>query len=245
MFVLALLLVILRKPIPLVVFVSDAVFFFIVLFWSLFKNRAINHLEKNGQITTFRIILSLVITIINFLSGIFACQITNEVSFELFYEKTFVYMLLFSSIVFLLINIADLTSQLVRDQHKPQIGINVTITLFQIVQFFAIVYAYIYSLNNTSFKGIPIGNPLRMFIDFMYFSTITFTTLGFGDITPVSSAAKIVVMFEVLLFAIYISIILLNLANNRHREISSEVSPNAEISSDSNSHEGESSKNDN
>ena len=245
LFIWALILVILRKPIPFVVFVSEAVLFFVVLVWSLFKYRALSHMRKNGRLNIFRIVLNLILIIVNFVSGIMACKIVTEISIEPIYINIFIYFILSLNIGFLLNSIADLTSQLLLERHRSLIGIDVAITLFQIIQLFAIVYAYIYSIDNTSFAGISNDKPFLLFIDFMYFSTITFTTLGFGDITPVSSAAKTAVMFEVLLFVIYISIILLNLANNRNRNLSSEVSSNAEISSDSNSHEGESSENDN
>ncbi|WP_018619720.1 potassium channel family protein [Spirosoma luteum] len=35
-----------------------------------------------------------------------------------------------------------------------------------------------------SFKGIDISSPAGTFMDFVYFCSITFTSIGFGDITP-------------------------------------------------------------
>lgn len=54
-----------------------------------------------------------------------------------------------------------------------------------------------------------------MYFDFFYFSVVTFTTLGYGDIYPVSIIAKSVVIVEVLIFIVYISIILLSMNKNR------------------------------
>lgn len=143
--------------------------------------------------------------------------------------------------------VTELRSSVQKREFGLKSSVIIIVILMQIVIFFALIYANICDIDRTSFKGIkPEYNehPFQLFVDFLYFSTVTFTTLGYGDITPASSAAKMVVMFEVLLFVIYISIILLNLANNRHREIPSKVSPNVNTSSDSNSHEGESSEND-
>jgi hypothetical protein len=36
----------------------------------------------------------------------------------------------------------------------------------------------------------------KSFLDSLYFSFVTFTTLGYGDIVPLSGAAKILVIFE-------------------------------------------------
>jgi len=43
---------------------------------------------------------------------------------------------------------------------------------------------------------------------FTYFSFITLTTIGYGDITPVSRGAKLLVMMEAILGQLYIAIFL-------------------------------------
>lgn len=140
--------------------------------------------------------------------------------------------------------ITELKKRLSRERIDTFSSIIIIIILIQLVIFFAIVYANLFDIDRTSFQGVTREYPVRLFIDFLYFSTVTFTTLGFGDITPISSAAKIVVMIEVLLFVVYISIILLTLANSRKHEKSSEVNSKDKDESDSNSLEGESIEND-
>ncbi len=44
--------------------------------------------------------------------------------------------------------------------------------------------------------------------DMIYFSFVTLTTLGFGDILPVHKVAKVVVMFETVLGVLYIAIMI-------------------------------------
>jgi voltage-gated potassium channel len=66
------------------------------------------------------------------------------------------------------------------------------------IVFFAILYQYIYKIDSTSFKG-DVGNTLvSQFISFVYFSVITFATIGYGDICPSSIVARIVVIMEVI-----------------------------------------------
>ena len=46
-----------------------------------------------------------------------------------------------------------------------------------------------------SFKGIDVSGTAKIYIDFVYFSTITLTSIGFGDISPNSSQMKLLVSF--------------------------------------------------
>jgi hypothetical protein len=47
----------------------------------------------------------------------------------------------------------------------------------------------------TSFKGIAISSPALTFIDLVYFCSITFTSIGFGDITPNTHVTKLITAF--------------------------------------------------
>lgn len=67
--------------------------------------------------------------------------------------------------------------------------------LFMIV-FFALNYFYLYLSNHNSFKGEIGKDVISQIISFVYFSVVTFTTLGYGDILPVSNLARIFVMIE-------------------------------------------------
>ena len=56
--------------------------------------------------------------------------------------------------------------------------------------------------------GVSSGN---LFIDFFYFSAVTLTTLGYGDVTPISSGARLLisaaVIFGVLLLGLTIGVV--------------------------------------
>ena len=78
---------------------------------------------------------------------------------------------------------------------------------------FTAVYMIIHTLDPEAFASTTMDTPLpwqRM----VYFSYSTLTTLGYGDITPVSPWAQSVVALEAMLGLLYIAIILGRMASN-------------------------------
>lgn len=49
--------------------------------------------------------------------------------------------------------------------------------------------------NPDSFKGINLSSPAQVYIDLVYFSSITLTSIGFGDITPNAHTTKLITSF--------------------------------------------------
>ncbi|MDQ1090235.1 hypothetical protein QE390_004839 [Siphonobacter sp. SORGH_AS 1065] len=49
--------------------------------------------------------------------------------------------------------------------------------------------------NLQSFKGIDTSSPAAIYIDLVYFCSITFTSIGFGDITPNHHITKLITAF--------------------------------------------------
>ncbi len=49
--------------------------------------------------------------------------------------------------------------------------------------------------NPQSFKGIDFSSPANTYIDLVYFSAITLTSIGFGDITPNAHHTKLITSF--------------------------------------------------
>lgn len=49
--------------------------------------------------------------------------------------------------------------------------------------------------NPQSFKGIDFSSPASVYIDLVYFSSITLTSIGFGDITPNAYNTKLITSF--------------------------------------------------
>lgn len=86
-------------------------------------------------------------------------------------------------------------------------------SILQIILLFGSIYSAMYYWNFS--EGIEIfektvhTDEAILFLDFIYFSTITFTSVGYGDIIPVSNMAKIVVMLETIIYPIFIGVIVI------------------------------------
>lgn len=59
--------------------------------------------------------------------------------------------------------------------------IDISVFLFQVFFYY----------DPASFKGIDTSGPAATYIDFVYFCSITFTSIGFGDITPGTHYTKL------------------------------------------------------
>jgi len=66
---------------------------------------------------------------------------------------------------------------------------------------FATDYTCLYQFEPSTFKGVPSFSDTYIYnmYHFIYFSVITFSTVGYGDIAPISEVARFVVMLEIFL----------------------------------------------
>jgi hypothetical protein len=64
--------------------------------------------------------------------------------------------------------------------------------LIEVCTFLLQYFAY---QNPQSFKGIDYSNTASTYIDLVYFSSITLTSIGFGDITPTAHYTKLITSF--------------------------------------------------
>ncbi|MES2763673.1 MAG: potassium channel family protein, partial [Bacteroidota bacterium] len=79
---------------------------------------------------------------------------------------------------------------------------------------FALNYLTLSKISNDAFKGIdPSEDIISLFGNCFYFSTITFATIGYGDITPNCLSAKMLVTLETLASMIFIIFIFANFSN--------------------------------
>lgn len=76
-----------------------------------------------------------------------------------------------------------------------------TITTILAVSFtYAMIYHTLFNINNANFQianYIPNTIFYQRFIDFIYFSVVTFATIGYGDIYPSSTISKLFVVSEI------------------------------------------------
>ena len=70
----------------------------------------------------------------------------------------------------------------------------------------AFAYSALYALDAGAFSKLPTGN--GSIDDWLYFSFVTLTTVGYGDITPVARAARALAMLEGLVGQLYPAIII-------------------------------------
>jgi hypothetical protein len=87
---------------------------------------------------------------------------------------------------------------IVRDSYVRRRDLAVILGYFIVCLFCFSFFFTGLQLDNERF--LEIKNPTVLFIDILYFNTITLTTLGYGDITPVTAMAKLLVMIENLVF---------------------------------------------
>ena len=94
-------------------------------------------------------------------------------------------------------------------------GTLILLTIFS----FATDFTCIYHADKNSFVGF---NPSYSYIlsigDSLYFSAITFATVGYGDISPVSGPAKFIVMLEIALSFLILFFALTNVSKIHQNE---------------------------
>ena len=76
----------------------------------------------------------------------------------------------------------------------------------------AAAYALVAQLISGSFSGVTEGQPMRGF-KALYFSLITLTTIGYGDITPVSAPARMLAMLEAITGTMYMAVLIARLVS--------------------------------
>ena len=79
----------------------------------------------------------------------------------------------------------------------------------------ALLYLFIAETVPDSFIGLPQAGWLENFADATYFSFVTITTLGYGDISPVLPLARFLVYMEAIVGVFYMAILVASLIGVR------------------------------
>ena len=66
---------------------------------------------------------------------------------------------------------------------------------FLLLEILVFLMLTLYSINQNSFNNIDTSSPVAVFIDLAYYGSITFSTIGYGDITPATQNSKLLVSF--------------------------------------------------
>lgn len=79
--------------------------------------------------------------------------------------------------------------------YKKTLIMTIVVSFLQIISF-ALLYKILVHVNPQTFFGLGWENN---FIDYLYFSVVTFTITGHGDIYPLTTAGRIIVSIELLM----------------------------------------------
>ena len=132
---------------------------------------------------------------------------------EFFYASEFIYIA--SILVLLLFLINSLVLAIKHILFGPKIDMNKIVGSVTIYLLIGIIWALLYGLIDVLIVGSFSGNLLNMggsrFWDLIYFSFVTLTTLGYGDILPMNTYARTLAYMEAIVGQFYIALLVASL----------------------------------
>jgi hypothetical protein len=66
---------------------------------------------------------------------------------------------------------------------------------FLLIEIMVFLLQFFQYANPNSFRGLTLSTPANIYMDLVYFCSITITSIGFGDITPNSHHTKLITSF--------------------------------------------------
>lgn len=79
----------------------------------------------------------------------------------------------------------------------------------------SVIYLLLLSMDSTAFSGVEAANWQQSFSRVAYYSFVTLTTLGYGDILPTNHVAEFFVYLEAIIGVFYMAIIVSSLISLR------------------------------
>ena len=121
----------------------------------------------------------------------------------------FTYLMLIAAVIFFVVGTIDSIYQVF--MVRKGVNFNKILGAICIYIFLALMWTIFYQFIETlipgSFNGLTAGLKHTNFNDLVYYSFVTITTLGYGDITPVTPLAKALVILEAIVGVFYIAIL--------------------------------------
>jgi len=137
-----------------------------------------------------------------------------------FEHKIYIYIVLLILFIFFLGAFILSAKQIVFVDNIDSNQIVGSLTLYLLLGLiWTTIYLMILVANPESFSGIDSGDWKQIFSQVAYYSFVTLTTLGYGDILPQSRIAEFFVYMEAVVGVFYMAIIVASLVNN-HKGIS-------------------------
>jgi len=132
-----------------------------------------------------------------------------------FYSSQFIYIASIFVLLFFLIN--SLVLAIKHILFGPKIDVNKIVGSVTIYLLIGIIWALLYGLVEEifagSFEGTHLAKDGSRFWDLIYFSFVTLTTLGYGDILPVNTYARTLAYMEAIVGQFYIAILVASLVS--------------------------------
>jgi len=146
-------------------------------------------------VTTFRVGMGLVVFgVVLSLAGL---QTKSEIAY---------FVALGPFAAFLILAIFSALKKVVYGQEMtPNRLIGVICVYLLIGILWATMYAVVYRSNPSAFSGLPIEQKSELGVTWVYYSFVTLTTLGYGDILPVNVVAKVLAFSEAVLGVFYMA----------------------------------------
>ena len=118
--------------------------------------------------------------------------------------------------VYIIICSSRIIVKIIRENNSKGILCFVAISeIYVVIESFAAIYSILYFFNNNAIHNVNNASAWTIYLDMLYFSTVTFTTLGYGDLVPNNSATKIFVILEVFFFVVALSFAVVNLVRRK------------------------------
>ncbi len=110
--------------------------------------------------------------------------------------------------------------------NKRKVDFNILMGAICVYMLMGIIWAIMYSFLNVlipgSFSGLSVESEEGRLLEFIYYSFVTLTTLGYGDLLPVSSIARAFAYLEAVIGQIYVAVLVAGLVgihvSNRQEE---------------------------
>lgn len=117
--------------------------------------------------------------------------------------------------VYFILLIISFGAQLMRAKTVTLNLIFATLCLYLVIGLlWGSLYALLYQMNPDSFAGSLLENPLDLLVTFNYFSMVTLTTLGYGDITPQTAGAGALCQMEAITGQFFTAVVVAWLVGN-------------------------------
>jgi len=186
---------------------GNDIFSFVILLMLVVSHKSV-HTDATWKWTTYTIITVFI------LLTILTKFITHELS---------VYLILLTLLTFFVSAFMTSVKQILFvgdiDTHKIIGSLTLYILLGLI---WAVIYLLILAIDPQAFSGIEAGNWQQIFSRVAYYSFVTLTTLGYGDILPTNHIAEFFVYMEAVVGVFYMAIIVSSLISLRMSAIEEE-----------------------